>query len=51
MDEQVYDDLVENIRNVALTVDGIFATEKYFIRKAGMLYHVDLHMIVDKIFQ
>lgn len=48
MDEHLYDDLVENIRNVALTVDGILATEKCFIRKAGMQYHVDLHTIVDK---
>ena len=47
MDEHVYDDLVENIRKVALTVDGIVATEKCFIRKAGMTYHVDLHATVD----
>lgn len=47
MDEHVYDDLVEDIRNVALTVDGIVGTEKCFIRKAGMKYHVDLHATVD----
>ncbi|MDQ5929310.1 MAG: hypothetical protein QG594_1088, partial [Bacteroidota bacterium] len=47
MDEHVYDDLVESIRNVAHTVEGIIDTEKCFIRKAGMVYHVDLHAIVD----
>jgi cation diffusion facilitator family transporter len=47
MDEHVYDDLVANIRKVALTVNGVTATEKCFIRKAGMIYHVDLHAKVD----
>ena len=47
MDEHVYDDLVDNIRAVSQTVAGIIATEKCFIRKAGMVYHVDLHAIVD----
>ena len=28
-------------------LDGILGTEKCFIRKAGMKYHVDLHAIVD----
>lgn len=47
MDEHLYDDLVERIRQVSLTVEGIIDTEKCFIRKAGMKYHVDLHAIVD----
>lgn len=47
MDEHLYDDLVLDIRKVALTVEGIIGTEKCFIRKAGMIYHVDLHAIVD----
>ncbi len=47
MDEHFYDELIENIRTISLTVDGIIATEKCFIRKAGMKYHVDLHAIVD----
>jgi cation diffusion facilitator family transporter len=48
MDEHLYDDLVEDIRKVAQTVDGILGTEKCFIRKAGMQYHIDLHAVVDK---
>ncbi len=47
MDEHRYDDLVENIRQESLKVKGILGTEKCFIRKAGMKYHVDLHAIVD----
>ncbi len=46
MDEHVYDDLVDDIRRVALTVDGVMNTEKCFVRKAGMKYYVDLHAIV-----
>lgn len=47
MDEHRYEDLVENIREVSLKVNGIIGTEKCFIRKAGMKYHVDLHAIVN----
>ncbi|MDQ1167314.1 cation diffusion facilitator family transporter [Flavobacterium sp. SORGH_AS 622] len=47
MDENLNDDLVEEIRVVSLTVPGILGTEKCFIRKAGMRYHVDLHAIVS----
>lgn len=43
MDEHLNEDLVVEIRKVSLTVDGITGTEKCFIRKAGMQYHVDLH--------
>ena len=47
MDEHVYDDLIESIREVSHQVDGIIDTEKCFIRKAGMKYHVDLHATVE----
>lgn len=47
MDEQLYDELIEEIRQVSIMVDGIKGTEKCFIRKAGMKYQVDLHAIVD----
>nr|WP_315256620.1 cation diffusion facilitator family transporter [uncultured Flavobacterium sp.] len=47
MDEHLYDDLVEEIREVSHQVDGIIDTEKCFIRKAGMKYHVDLHARVN----
>ncbi|MFM2214033.1 MAG: hypothetical protein RL427_1296 [Bacteroidota bacterium] len=47
MDEHLYDDLVVDIRRVSQTVPGVIDTEKCFIRKAGMKYHVDLHALVD----
>lgn len=47
MDEHLYDELIEEIRIVSQQVKGVIATEKCFIRKAGMKYHVDLHAVVD----
>lgn len=47
MDEHLNEDLIEEIRKVSYRVEGIIDTEKCFIRKAGMKYHVDLHAIVD----
>lgn len=47
MDEHFYDDLIANIREQSLKVNGILGTEKCFVRKAGMRYYVDLHAIVD----
>jgi cation diffusion facilitator family transporter len=47
MDEHLYDDLVDEIRVISKQVEGVIDTEKCFIRKAGMKYHVDLHAIVD----
>jgi len=47
MDEHVYDDLIDKIRVVAHRVPGVRDTEKCFIRKSGMKYHVDLHAVVD----
>src|SRR5690554_5228497 len=45
-DEQLYDDLTEEIRQIALKVPGVIDTEKCHVRKMGMVYYVDLHMIV-----
>lgn len=47
MDEHRYDDLLSEIREESMKVPGVLGTEKCFIRKAGMKYHVDLHAIVD----
>lgn len=47
MDENNHEDLVAEIRKVALSVPGVSDTEKCFIRKAGMKYHVDLHAHVE----
>ena len=47
MDEHLYDDLIGEIRKVSSNVEGVVNTEKCFIRKTGMKYHVELHAIVD----
>lgn len=47
MDEQLYDDLILEIRSKSVQVPGVLGTEKCFIRKAGMKFHVDLHAIVN----
>lgn len=47
MDENLYEDIIGEIRKVANTVPGISGTEKCFIRKSGMKYHVDLHALVN----
>jgi cation diffusion facilitator family transporter len=47
MDEHLYEDVVAEVRQIAVTVNGIIDTEKCFIRKAGMRYHIELHAVVD----
>ena len=47
LDEHVYDDLVEQIRIISERVDGVQGTEKCFVRKTGMTYLVDLHLLVN----
>ena len=47
MDEHLYDDVVLSIRQKSQLVSGVIDTEKCLIRKAGMRYHVDLHVTVD----
>ena len=46
MDEHMYDDMIVDIRNIAENVHGVVETEKCFVRKTGMSYHVDLHIAV-----
>jgi cation diffusion facilitator family transporter len=47
MDEHLYEDLEAQIRKIAVSVEGVVATEKCFIRKSGMKFHIDLHAVVD----
>jgi cation diffusion facilitator family transporter len=48
MDENTYDDFIEEIRAVSKSVDKVLYTEKCFVRKSGLKFHVDLHVTVDK---
>ncbi|WP_026916285.1 cation diffusion facilitator family transporter [Christiangramia portivictoriae] len=47
MDEHRYVDIEMDIRSVALGVSGVVETEKCYVRKTGMTYHIDLHIAVD----
>ena len=47
MDEHVYDEMVEEIRKISVEVPGVVETEKCFVRKTGMTFRVDLHMVVN----
>lgn len=46
LDEHVYDDMVREIREISKEEPGVIETEKCFIRKTGMTFHVDLHVVV-----
>ena len=46
MDEHLYDEMVEEIRKISAEVPGVVETEKCFVRKTGMTFRVDLHMVV-----
>ncbi|MBD1430267.1 MULTISPECIES: cation diffusion facilitator family transporter [Sphingobacterium] len=50
MDENLYEDMVEVIKEKSLNVKGLIATEKCFVRKNGMYFLVDIHAIVPSEF-
>jgi cation diffusion facilitator family transporter len=47
MDEHMYDDMIAEIREASLNVPQVLGTEKCYVRKTGMIFHVDLHIIVN----
>lgn len=47
MDEQLYDELINDIIEKSQNVEGVLAIEKCFIRKYGMNFHADLQVVVD----
>ncbi len=47
MDEHTHDDIVDKIREISKRTEGVIGTEKCFVRKAGMQFHIDLHVIVN----
>lgn len=47
MDEHLYHELEAEIIEISKTVPDVIGIEKCFIRKAGMKYHIDLHLMVD----
>lgn len=47
MDEHLYDNLISDIREISKNVKGVITTEKCFVRKSGLSFHIDLHMVVS----
>ncbi len=47
MDEHIYDDVLIKIKDISKNVEGVMDTEKCFVRKIGMKYYIDLHLIVN----
>ena len=47
MDEHTHDEIIDQIRSIALHVDGVSGTEKCIVRKVGMRFFIDLHIEVD----
>lgn len=47
MDENLYDDLIDKVKQETVKVKGVIDTEKCFIRKMGFKFYVDLHIIVN----
>jgi cation diffusion facilitator family transporter len=47
MDTMPDQSLLDRVRQVALSVEGVKGVEKCFARKTGLQYHVDLHLEVD----
>jgi divalent metal cation (Fe/Co/Zn/Cd) transporter len=47
MDENVYEQVEMRIRAISKTVEGVIEIEKCHVRKAGLHYYIDLHLVVD----
>ncbi len=47
MDEHRYERIENEIRDIAHTDPEVIETEKCYVRKTGMTYHIDLHIAVD----
>lgn len=48
MDKDMYPEMVDSVCHFARSIDGVLDTEKCHVRKTGMTFYVDLHIIVDK---
>lgn len=48
MDKDMYEDMESSVCQFARTVEGVQNTDKCHVRKTGMTYYIDLHIIVDK---
>ncbi len=46
-DEQIYDELIQEIEKISNMAVNIVAVEKCHVRKMGMVYYVDMHLVVN----
>lgn len=46
-DEQIYDELTREIEKISNIAPNIIAVEKCHVRKMGMVYYVDMHLVVN----
>ncbi len=47
MDTAPPKEVLENVKEIALSVEGVLSLDKCFARKMGLSFFVDLHVIVD----
>ncbi len=47
MNEDIYPEMIRDVRKYALEVPGVIDTEKCHVRKSGLHYHIDLHLTVN----
>jgi len=47
MDEHMHDDFIVEIKEIAKPVAGVIEIEKCYVRKTGMTFNVDMHIVVD----
>jgi len=47
MDTMPDADKIDEIKRVAMEVEGVWGVDKTYARKTGFTYHVDLHIEVD----
>jgi cation diffusion facilitator family transporter len=47
MDENTYEELTDEVRQISMSVHDVAGTEKCFVRKVGLQYQIDLHIRVD----
>ena len=47
LDQQPPPEVLDELRKIALAVDGVVGVEKLLTRRSGLMYFVDLHLEVD----
>lgn len=47
MDEAPSEEVLEKVKEIAISVQGVASLDKCFVRKMGFEYYVDLHVVVD----